>query len=77
MGDEMPAGEGEFLNVESDSITKKHKKTPWITNGILRSINTRYKLYKKLKKTKIDSINYITKKTNINKYRNTFNKLKP
>ena len=52
-------------NVESDSMTKKHKKTPWITNGILRSINTRNKLYKKLKKTKIDSPNYITNKTKI------------
>ena len=53
---------------------KKHKKTPWITNGILRSINTRNKLYKKLKKTKIDSPNYITNETNFNKYRNTLNK---
>ena len=53
---------------------KKHKKTPWITNGILRSINTRNKLYKKLKNTKIDSPNYITNKTNFNKYKNTLNK---
>ena len=53
---------------------KKHNKTPWITNRILRSINTRNKLYKKLKKIKIDFPNYITKKTNFNKYRNTLNK---
>ena len=53
---------------------KKHKKTPWITNGILRSINSRNKLYKKLKKTKIDSLSYITKKSNFNRYRNTLNK---
>ena len=53
---------------------KKHNKTPWITNGILRSINTRNKLYKKLKKTKTDSPNYITNKTSLNKYRNTLNK---
>ena len=39
------------------------KKTPWITNGILRSINSRNKLYKKLKKNKIESLSYITKKT--------------
>ena len=38
------------------------------------TINTRNKLYKKLKKTKIDSPNYITNKTNFNKYRNTLNK---
>ena len=31
-------------------------------------------MYKKLKKTKIDSPNYITNKTNFNKYRNTLNK---
>ena len=55
-------------------MTKKHKKTPWITNGILRSINSRNKLYKKLKKTKIDSLSYITKKTSFNRYRNTLNK---
>ena len=53
---------------------KKHKKTPWITNGTLRSINSRNKLYKKLKKTKIDSLSYITKKSNFNRYRNTLNK---
>ena len=53
---------------------KKHKKTPWIINGILRFINTRNKSYMELKKTIIDSPNYITNKTNSNKYRNTLNK---
>ena len=32
-----------------------------MTNRILRSINSRNKLYKKLRKTKIDSLSYITK----------------
>ena len=41
---------------------KKHKKTPWITNGILKSINNRNKLYKKLKQSRIDSVDYIVKK---------------
>ena len=36
--------------------------------------SSRNKLYKKLKKTKIDSLSYITKKTNFNRYRNTLNK---
>ena len=54
---------------------KKNKKTPWITNRILGSINSRNKLYKKLKKTTIDSLSYITKKTNFNKYRNALNKI--
>ena len=31
-------------------------------------------MYKKLKKTKIDSLSYLTKKTNFNRYRNTLNK---
>ena len=53
---------------------KKHKKTPWITNGILKSTNNRNKLYKKLKQSRIDSINYIAKKTDFNKYRNTLSK---
>ena len=35
---------------------KKHKKTPWITVGILKSINRRNKLYKSLKKTQLNSI---------------------
>ena len=30
---------------------RKHKKTPWITTGILNSINRRNKLYKVLKRT--------------------------
>ena len=29
---------------------KKHKKAKWLTNGILKSINTKYKMYKKLMK---------------------------
>ena len=41
---------------------KKHKKTPWITVGILKSINRRNKLYKSLKKTQLNSISYATKK---------------
>ena len=28
---------------------KRHKKTPWITDDIIKSINVRNKLYKKLK----------------------------
>ena len=53
---------------------KKHKKTPWITAGILKSINHRNKLYKNLKQTQIDAINYVAKKANFNQYRNRLNK---
>ena len=41
---------------------KKHKKTPWITTGILNSINRRNKLYRVLKQTKTDPISFATKK---------------
>ena len=53
---------------------KKHKKTPWITTGILNSINRRNKLYKVLKQTKTDAISYATKKSNFNRYRNILSK---
>ena len=41
---------------------------------MLKSINNRNKLYKKLKQSRIDSVDYITKKTEFNKYRNTLSK---
>ena len=53
---------------------KKHKETPWITVGILKSINRRIKLYKSLKKTQLNSISYATKKSNFNQYRNRLGK---
>ena len=49
---------------------RKHKKTPWITTGILNSINRRNKLYKVLKRTKTDAISYVAKKINFNRYGN-------
>ena len=33
---------------------KKHKMAKWMTNGILKSINTKDKLYKKLVKMDVD-----------------------
>ena len=48
---------------------KKHKKTPWITTGILNSINRRNKLCRILKQTKTDAISYVTK-IFFNRYRN-------
>ena len=53
---------------------KKHKKTPWITAEILKSINHRNKLYKNLKQTQIDAINHVAKKANFHQYRNRLNK---
>ena len=37
---------------------KVHKDNPWITNGILKSINSKCKLYKALIKTQKESPNY-------------------
>ena len=46
----------------------KHKKSKWITNGILHSINFRDKLYKRLKDTAPTDIIYGTLKTNLKTY---------
>lgn len=53
---------------------KKHKITPWITYGIIRSINQRNKLYKKMKKTNVTHVNYTTRRNTFNDYRNTLRK---
>ena len=46
----------------------KHKKSPWITYGIINSINYRDGLYKKLKCTNPESANYQTDKINLKTY---------
>ena len=66
-----------FQNVELSLTVKKHKKNPWMTVGILKSINQRNKLYKKFKQTSINSISYVAKKTMFNRYRNTIKKTIP
>ena len=63
-----------FQNVELSLTVKKHNKNPWMTVGILKSINQRNKLYKKFKQTSINSISYVAKKTMFNRYRNTLKK---
>ena len=49
---------------------KKNKISPWMTNGILKSINHRNKLYKNLKQFKPDSFIYTEKQLYFNRYRN-------
>ena len=46
----------------------KHKKSSWITQGLLKSIRYRDQLYKKLKLTNPNSPNYDTVKTNLKTY---------
>ena len=49
---------------------KKHKINPWLTAGILKSINSKDKLYKTLMQTSKDSINYPDLLSNFKVYKN-------
>ena len=49
---------------------RKHNKCPWMTQGILHSINTKDKMYKQLVKTPLESPNFETKKINFRTYKN-------
>ena len=52
---------------------RKHKKLKWMTYGILKSINTKDKLYKKIVKADIhDDIHYDTLKAEFCEYKNIF-----
>ena len=53
---------------------KKHEISPWISNGTLKSINHRNKLYKNLKQFKPDSFIYTEKQLYFNRYRNELKK---
>lgn len=46
----------------------KYKKSSWITQGIIRSITFRDKLYLKMKQTTIDTARYQVLKTNLHAY---------
>ena len=46
----------------------KHKKSTWITQGLLKSIRYQEKLYKQLKLTKPNSPNYETININLKMY---------
>ena len=48
----------------------KHRKNPWLTQGLLNSINAKDKLYKLLLQTPTDSPDYQQLKTNVKTYRN-------
>ena len=48
---------------------RKHKVSPWITAGVIKSINTKNQLYKKLKKCDVNTISF-------NLYSNILNRFK-
>ena len=52
----------------------KHKKSPWVTQGILNSIKFRDRLYKKLRSTDPTSSLYSTLEINFRTYRNLLQK---
>ena len=50
---------------------RKHKKTKWMTNGLLKSINIKDRLYKKLIRTDMDDLQYVTLKNEFTVFKNT------
>ena len=52
----------------------KHKKTPWITVGIIKSIKFKDKLYKSVKLLNPTSNEYLTAKNNLRVYKSILNK---
>ena len=52
-------------------VLYKHNKSPWITNGILKSIIFRDKLYKIIKLTPLNHPSYSIKKPNLSTYNKT------
>lgn len=54
---------------------RKHKKSKWITQSIIKSINFRDNLYKKLKMTDPNSTEYATLKTNLKTFNNILKKI--
>ncbi len=52
----------------------KHKKSKWITSGIIKYIQYRDNLYKKLKTTNPNSIQFAIHKINLDTYNNILKK---
>jgi hypothetical protein len=53
----------------------KHKKSPWVTSGILRSIKFRDSLYLKLKRTHPETETYNNRKHNLKVFNNILKKI--
>ena len=49
---------------------RKHRIQKWVTKGIIKSINTKDKMYKKLVQSRCDNELYVVLKAQFNTYRN-------
>ena len=66
----------ECLPLKKVKITKYNtKQSPWITQGLIKSIKTKDMLYKQLKRTKATNPSYITKEKKLKKYKSTLTHL--
>ena len=54
---------------------KKHKRDPWITYGILNQVNQKNLLFKRMKKTNVESPLYDDRKQQFNSYKNILRRL--
>ena len=50
---------------------RKHKKAKRMTNGLLKSINNKDRLYKKLIRIDMDDLQYVTLKNEFTVFKNT------
>ena len=57
-----------FLDHQPKFNKQKHKKTPWITRSIIKSINFEKRLYTLLRVTPTNALHYTTLKTNLQNY---------
>ena len=54
---------------------KKHKRDPWITYGILKTVNQKNLLFKRMKKTNVELPLYDDRKQQFNSYKNLLRRL--
>ena len=73
---ELNAKIEEFLPTKTVKFNKyKHKKTAWVTNGLLQSMRTRDNLYRRWKSRDQDSVDYLILKSRFEFYSEYTNKL--
>ena len=67
--DEIDRAKNKFMPSKMVKLNKyKHNKSSWITQGLLKSIRYRDKLYKQLKLTNPDTVEYEVLQINLKSY---------